>query len=269
MGNSSSEKRKNFINGIEVSDDVAKNLLEKPLYRVNDADNLELYDDYVAHQKKPFKAIMYYFNDMLTELKETGKISDFTEFRARIKAPQSALYNDELNNIKLINKDEKAENKSLDDVFAMEFIGATEKEVNFLLSTISKLAITTRKKDHDKPNGYKAKHRVFSITEETAKKIAEKFGIEDMRFFPLIECQFKTISVAIEANTGTAAHIDYKNIDPKSIQRKYDKGEFRLGYDIPQMWVSKDGEMKKLSSDETLKKLYPFLNISKKKENIK
>lgn len=252
MGNSSSEKRKNFINGIEVSNDIAKNLLEKQEYYINDATYLELYDDYIAHQKEPFKAIMYYFNDMLAELKEIGKISDFTEFRARIKAPQSALYNDS--------------KKVLDDVFAMEFIGATEKEVDFLLSTISKTAITTRKKDHNKPNGYKAKHRVFSIKEETAKEIAEKFGIEDSTFFPLIECQFKTIAVSIEANTGTASHINYKNIDPKSIQRKYDKGEFRLGYDIPQMWVSKDGEMKKLSSDETLKKLYPFLNISKKKE---
>ena len=101
------------------------------------------------------------------------------------------------------------------------------------------------------------------------KEIAEKFGIEDTTFFTIIECQFKTIAVAIEANTGTAAHIDYKNIDPKAIQRKYDKGEFKLGYDIPQMWVSKDNEMVKLSSDETLKKLYPFLNISKKKDYTK
>lgn len=255
MSNPSSEKRKNFIDGIEVSDEVAKNLLAKQQYIINDSAYLELYDDYISHQKEPFKAIMYYFNDMLTELKEEGKISDFTEFRARIKAPQSALFNDS--------------KKALDDVFAMEFLGATEKEVDFLLSTISKKAITTRKKDHNKPNGYKAKHRVFSINEETMKEIAEKFDIKDTTFFPVIECQFKTIAVAIEANTGTAAHIDYKNIDPKAIQKKYDKGEFRLGYDIPQMWVSKDNKMVKLSSDETLKKLYPFLNISKKKEYTK
>ena len=255
MSNSSSENRANFINGIEVSDEVAKNLLAKQQYMINDSAYLELYDDYVVHQKEPFKAIMYYFNDMLTEFKEEGKISDFTEFRARIKSPQSALFNDS--------------KKALDDVFAMEFIGATEKEVDFILSAISKKTITTRKKDHNKPNGYKAKHRVFSINDETMKEIAEKFGIEDTTFFPIIECQFKTIAVAIEANTGTAAHIDYKNIDPKAIQRKYDKGEFKLGYDIPQMWVSKDNEMVKLSSDETLKKLYPFLNISKKKDYTK
>lgn len=255
MGNSSSEKRKNFINGIEVSNEVAKNILEKQTYYINDATYLELYNDYVAQQKEAFKAIMYYFNDILTELKETGEISDFTEFRARIKAPKSALYNDS--------------KKALDDVFAMEFIGATEKEVDFLLSTISNIAITTRQKNHDKPNGYKAKHRVFSINEETRNEIAEKFNIQDTTLFPVIECQFKTIAVAIEANTGTAAHIDYKGIDPEEIQANYDKGEFIQGYDIPQMWVSKDNKMKKLSSDETLKKLYPFLNISKKKENVK
>lgn len=269
MSNSNSTKRKNFINGLEVSDEVAKNLLEKPLYLASASNNLKLYEEFIAHQKEPFKAIMYYFNDMLTELKEKGKISDFTEFRARIKAPKSALYNDELNNIKLINTEKNTESKVLDDIFAMEFIGATEKEVNFLLSTISKKAITTRKKDHDKPNGYKAKHRVFSINEETRKEIAKKFNIDDSTFFPVIECQFKTIAVAIEANTGTAAHINYKNIDPKAIQRKYNKGEFKLDYDIPQMWVSKDAEMVKLSPDETLKKLYPFLDISKKKDFTK
>lgn len=269
MSNSSSEKRDDLIQGLKVSDEVTRNMLIKSMYIINDSKKLEIYDDFVSYHKKAFKAIMYYFNDILTELKIQGKISDFTEFRARIKSPESALKNDELNNIKLINKDDKSKGKVLDDVFAMEFIGATEKEVNFLLSTIGKRAIITRETDHDKPNGYKAKHRVFSINEETRKEIAEKFGIEDTMYFPIIECQFKTIAVAIEANTGTAAHIDYKNIDPKVIQRKYDKGEFKLGYDIPQMWVSKDGEMIKLSSDETLKKLYPFLNVSKKKDYTK
>ncbi len=255
MSNSSSEKRANFINGIEVSDEVAKKLLAKQKYILNGSAYLELYNDYVAQHKEPFKAIMYYFNDMLTELKGKSKISDFTEFRARIKAPQSALLNDS--------------EKVLDDVFAMEFLGATETEVDFLLSSISEKCITTRENDHDKPNGYKAKHRVFYINKETMKKIAKEFGIKDTTLFPVIECQFKTIAVAIEANTGTAAHIDYKNIDPEIIQKKYNKGEFKLGYDIPQMWVSKGNEMVKLSSDETLKKLYPFLNISKKKDYTK
>ncbi len=256
MNNSNFEdkKREHFINNVKVSDDVAKSILNKQEYFVNDSNNLELYNDFVAQQKEPFKAIVYYFNDMLTKLKQEGKISDFVEFRARIKAPESALHNDS--------------KKALDDVFAMEFIGATEKEVDFLLSEINKKTIVTRKKNHDKPNGYKAKHRVYSINEKTKDEIAEKFEI-DKTYLPLFECQFKTIAVAIEANTGSAAHINYKGINPKTIQKKYNNNEFIIGYNIPQMWVSRGNQMIKLSSDETLKKLYPFLDITKKKENEK
>lgn len=252
MDNSNSNKRQHFINNIQVSEEVAQSILNKSQYIVNDSKSFELYNDFVSQQKQPFKAIMHYFNDMLTELKAKGKISDFVELRARIKAPESALHNDH--------------KKALDDVFAMEFIGATEKEVDFLLSEVSKKTITTRKKNHNKPNGYKAKHRVFAINAETSKEIAKKFNI-DATYLPLFECQFKTIAVYIESNTGTAAHINYKGIDPKVIQKKYEKDEFKIGYNIPQMWVSKNAQMVKLSSDETLKKLYPFLNITKKKEN--
>lgn len=249
MDKSNLTKRQAFVNGIQVSEDEANIIRNKQEHIINDSKKLELYQDFVSMQKDAFKSIMYYFNDMLTELKQKGKISDFVEFRARIKAPESALTNDE--------------KKTLDDVFAMEFIGATEKEVDFLLSEVNKKTITTRKKNHDKPNGYKAKHRVFGLNSQTESEISEKFGV-DSNSFPLFECQFKTIAVAIEANTGTAKHINYKNIDPKLIQKKYNNNEFRIGYNIPQMWVSKNSQMIKLSSDETLKKLYPFLDLTKK-----
>lgn len=248
---SKSKKKEHFINGFKVSDSVAKNILDKQEYYANDSEYLELYQNFVYSQRNEFKALMYYFNDMLSHLKEKGEISEFTEFRARIKAPKSALDNDP--------------KKALDDVFAMEFIGATEKEVDYILKKVAEKSIVTREKNHDKPNGYKAKHRVFNIKPEVAQKISEKFNV-DKNAFPLFECQFKTIAVAIEANTGTAAHINYKGIDPKVIQKKYERDEFKLGYNIPQMWVSKGKEMIKLSSDETLKKLYPFLDLTKKKE---
>ena len=251
MSESRTEKKEHFINGIKVSPSVAEEILNKQEYVVNDSEHFELYENFVYSQRDAFKALMYYFNDMLSNLKEKGEISEFTEFRARIKAPESALHNDP--------------KKALDDIFAMEFIGATEKEVDFILKKVTEKSIVTREKNHDKPNGYKAKHRVFNIKPEVSQEISEKFNV-DKNTFPLFECQFKTIAVAIEANTGTAAHINYKGIDPKAIQKKYDRNEFILGYNIPQMWVSRGNQMVKLSSDETLKKLYPFLDLTKKKE---
>lgn len=264
----SKEKKEHFINGIKVNEETAQAILNKSTYFPSDAENFELYNDFVNQQRNAFKAIMIYFNKILNNLKKEGKISDFTEFRARIKGPASALKNDEINNVKLRTNDNELDSKSLDDVFGMEFIGATEKEVDFILATISKKTIVARKKDHNKKNGYKAKHRVLSLDKETMEEISKEFNI-DSNDFPLFEAQFKTIAVAIEANTGTAKHIDYKDIIPKEIQKKYDRNEYIVGYNVPQMWLSRNGEMILLSSDETLKKIYPFLNITKKKnQNI-
>ena len=69
----SNQKRENFISGVKVPETVRPSILDKPLYTVNDSKNLELYNDFVTHQKEPFKAIMFYFNDMLTQLKQTRK----------------------------------------------------------------------------------------------------------------------------------------------------------------------------------------------------
>lgn len=272
----SEAKRKHFINGIQVDEEVVQSILNKPTYFPNKTENLELYNDFVQLQKEPFKAIMYYFNDMITELKNKGKISSYMEFRVRIKSTASAFKNDEQNNVILrndpdeinnfklrngIDKDAELKNKVLDDVFGMEFIGGNEDEVNFILSIISKKTVVARKRDHKKDNGYKAKHRVFALNDETAQEIAEKFNINPL-YFPLFEAQFKTIEIE-----SKAPHESYKkDYNPKDIQKKYDNDEFKIGYDIPQMWVSKDGQMKLLSPDEAAKKLYPFLDITKKIE---
>lgn len=242
---------KSFKDGIKLSQSEIELFNKKTEYIVNNSEKLELYQDYVSQQKDAFKAIMHYFNDMLNELKEKGKISDMFEFRARIKSPESALANDSI--------------KALNDIFGMEFLGATEKEVEFALKEFNKKAHNTRApKRHNKANGYVAEHRSFELNKDVSEEIAKKFNV-NANYFPLFECQFKTISVAIEAHKGTAAHSDYKGDKPKEIQKMYDNGRFMIGYNIPQMWVSKNNQMVKLSSDETLKKIYPFLDMSKKK----
>lgn len=247
------DEKKAFKEGLKLSPTEREAFLKKEEEIINDSEKYELYMDYVSQQKESFKAIMHYFNDMLNEYKEKGKISDLFEFRARIKSPESAIANDEI--------------KALNDVFGLEFLGATDDEVEFILREFSKKAHDTRQtpKNHNKSNGYKAMHRSFELNEETAKEISEKFGVK-AKYFPLFECQFKTIAVALEASKGKAAHSDYKMENPKEIQKQYNSGKFIMGYNIPQMWVSKNNQMVKLSSEETLKKLYPFLDMTKKKE---
>ncbi len=262
------EKKEHFINGIKVNEETAKAILDKSTYFPSDAENFELYNNFVNQQRNAFKVVMNYFNSILFDLKSKGKISGFTEFRARIKGPTSAMANDEINNVKLRTGNDESDSKALDDIFGMEFIGATEKEVDFILATISKKTIVARKKDHNKSNGYKAKHRVFSLNKETMDELSEKFNI-DPNDFPLFEAQFKTIAVSIEANTGSAEHIGYKHLIPKEIQKNYNQGKYMVGVNVPQMWVSNGPEMRLLSSDETLQKMYPFLDLTQKAQHNK
>ncbi len=259
----SKEKKEHFINGIKVNEETAQAILNKSTYFPSDAENFELYNDFLNQQKAAFKATMNYFNRLLNTLRKQGKISGFMEFRTRIKSPESALRNDEINNIKLRTNDNEIKSKPVDDVFGMEFIGGTDKEVEFIVSIISKKTILARKNDKEKENGYKAKHRVFSLNKETMDEISKEFNI-DPNNFPLFEAHFLTIAVALEANTGTAKHIDYKGLNPKEIQKKYNNNEFRVGYDVPQMWIGNGDKMVLLSSDETLQKMYPFLDLTQK-----
>lgn len=89
----------------------------------------------------------------------------------------------------------------------------------------------------------------------------------DLGDFPIIECKFLTIDRAIDANIGAANHGDYKGENLAAIQSEYDKnGRLPLSR-IPTMYFStinidKNGvpiEPKLLSSDETLRVLYPSL----------
>ena len=92
----------------------------------------------------------------------------------------------------------------------------------------------------------------------------------DLGAFPIIECKFLTIDKAINANLGAANHGDYKGEDLAIVQKEYDReGGIPLSR-IPTMYYStveldRNGvpvEPKLLSSDETLKVLYPSLIIN-------
>ena len=45
---------------------------------------------------------------------------------------------------------------------------------------------------------------------------------------------------------------------------QYDNGEYSIFTNVPTMWVSRNGEIKMLSVEETLKKMYPFLKLKER-----
>ena len=214
---------------------------------LNETVKLSEYNRYVFDQRPAFESLINFINNLTKKLNEDGEISDLYEIRARIKAPKSAIYNDE--------------QKALDDVFGMEIITATEEESKKVIDCILKYMNVIREKNHNKKNGYKAYHKLLGLKSDILGDLDKNYIID---YVPLIEVQFKTVEVAVKCSGGTADHTVYKGHSKEDIQRQYDNGEFSIYTNIPTMWVSRNGELKLLSPDETLKKMYPFLKIKEK-----
>ena len=223
---------------------------QKELTILNDAQRLNEYQNFVSSQKTSFLDLMNYINNLLIKHKQQGDLSSFVEFRARIKAADSAISNDS--------------SKTLDDVFGMELICATEDEINFLVDKLTSFMKISRTKEHNKKNGYKAKHYYLYLDPELNNLITS--NLQETEYMPLVEFQFKTIEVAIKASNGSAAHSDYKPVDKNAIQQAFDNHFLKVGFNLPFMWVSSSDinncEMKLLSADETAKVLYPFINTT-------
>lgn len=215
---------------------------------LNETEKLEQYNMYVSDLRKGFIEVMNFVNNKINDLIDQGKISDFTEVRARIKAAKSAIKNDN--------------EKTLDDIFGMEIITATEDEIEIISNNLRPYMKTTKYKNHDKKNGYKAQHKYCYFKED---KLGHLKNQTDIDHIPIIEFQFKTSEVYIRSNGGMADHTTYKGEDKTEIQRKFDNNEFSIYTNIPTMWTSKGGKMTILSPEDTLKKIYPFLNTKKKR----
>ena len=225
--------------------------------KLSELEARRVYEEFVESQKEQFLLFINYLNKYINELREEGIISQFLEFRARIKTSNSALNN--------------YEKKALDDIFGMEFICATDTEIEIVKSKIKKLVYIHKEKQHNKENGYKATHHSCSIIDELVEKlnnIAEskgkprKMNVE----FPVIEIQYKTIEVEYQATYGTASHEKYKNTQLPELQKLYDTGLLKVGKHIPRMWISdsNNNEMRELRMEEVLKKMYPSLIIKKR-----
>lgn len=212
----------------------------------------ETYEKFIDIQQKQFIIFINYLNRYINELREQGIISPFLKFYARIKTTNSAL--------------ENCERKALDDVFGIEFICSTEREIEVLQQMLEKIIKVHKIKLHDKENGYKAVHHSCSIKDETIEQLEKGIWKREYSGFPVVEMQYKTIQVYWEAVSGRASHEKYKDTKIPQLQELYDKGKLKEGEDIPHMWISnadKDN-VRSLSTKEILRKMYPSLQLEKK-----
>lgn len=213
----------------------------------------ETYEIYVREQEEQFILFVNYLNQYINGLKAQGIISPFLKFYARIKATNSALKN--------------YEKKALDDIFGIEFICATAEEIEILQQALEPILKIHKIKMHDKENGYKATHHSCSIKKERKEELCKKAKEGRCDKFPAMEIQYKTIEVYYAAVYGSASHEKYKDTKLPQLQALYDSGNLAIGTDIPHMWISKadTDNARKLSIEETLKKMYPSLKLKQER----
>lgn len=207
-----------------------------------------VYLEFIKGQEAGFIRFINYVYETIENLKAKAEISPFIEIRARIKDIDSAIKNN-------------SNNKILDDVFGIEIICASEEEIHKIKSELEKTLKSTRKKFHDKSNGYKAWHESYSaITTENENINKWKLLDNDV---PVIECQYKTIEVELNPE---ASHHDYKKVDKKEIQEKLERETLKIGKQIPKMWVSRENGFHELEYKEIIQRLYPFIDVTTIKE---
>lgn len=226
----------------------------------NQMQDLYEYNKYVMQQEEEFVKVMNFVNSIINDLIEEREITAYTQVRARIKSQKSVLQNDSI--------------KLVDDVFGMEIVTATEQEYNKIIEELKDwMTISPYRKPNNlnKQNGYKATHINMTLKKEHIDTV----GIQEDKYeeIPMIEFQFKTIAVMINASIGAAAHTIYKGENMEEIQRKYDAGEYETGkigiFELPTMWKSEKGKMRLLDTEEVLETMYPYLKLKPKVKNMK
>ena len=217
------------------------------------------YIEYTQMQKRAFLLIVNYMKMCLDTLSQRGIIGNNINLTARIKSPKSALRNDLIN----IQSSKTGKKKELDDVFGTEILAADEAELKTIREYLERFLTPITVAKYNKPNGYIATHTISKLKydEDTASK--RKFNI-----IPDIEIQYKTFEVARNATTGKAAHTKYKNENVAEIQRELETGTYDI-HNVPEMWICsirngiKDKSVRQLTLIETLKHMYPTLNLDR------
>lgn len=223
----------------------------------------EIYNSLAEGKISDFNQVKEYLVQVLEQLLEEGKISSKVVLASRIKAPESVVQNWKIG-------------KDLYDIFGITLLTTTQEEmdqIRYKLRDDNKFNISAKKKMNEK-RGYEAIHFLFDVGEDKKKT--------------KVECHMQTH----EAYKNVYPHILYKvrrKIDrdlteqeekqiEEKVQQMYEEGILAgkllskgRKSRIPQMWVTsfnQKGQMEEqeLDEDMILTIMYPFLDISKKKQ---
>lgn len=130
-----------------------------------------------------------------------------------------------------------------------EIFKTVEAEMEKTKEIVKKIHEREKRKKDSRSMGYNAVHRYYYDKNDEMS--------------PIIEFQFWTAELDYECTHGKLSYTNYKDLSKEMIQQMYDQGMFRIGYNIPTVYEGRNGKIYKLSSEEALKKIYPFLNMNK------
>lgn len=190
-----------------------------------------------------------------------GNISEKVDKLFNMSCNDEIILDEYKNN--LSNRDkEKLDDKSYEDL--QEYIKASYKELEEYIKLIKRTV-----KD-EKLEAMKVELTKIEQEYQEKEKIAEDNGNQ-----PIIECQVKSILVAILANLGSANHGDYKGEDISEVQEEYDKEGKLPRNKLPHRMYKSDlttdengkpNKFKLLSQEEMSKALYPSLILKSRHE---
>lgn len=294
-----------------------------PVERSVDTELQELYIKYVEQQKDSFEVYINFINELLCELKKYRLVHDSTRMSARVKSSDSAVNNDSkkaLDDVFGLEIDFSNESeKELIEQIVASTITITKEKHHDKKNGYKAYHCSGFPSDIDKKfeesKLYNKCQELFSgeiyfnnlmrnmkvISEKYKKSIIEELKkssdrdtelSELLKLIAIVEFQFKTIHVALDAINGPASHWKYKNSDNeasnddekekeielkkfmKEIQEKYTLmikmfGKIPLSQ-VATMWESTlDGKPpRQLSTMEVVKHIYPFFIDPKDLEEV-
>lgn len=283
----------------ELAQKIREETAELGKKHANRAQEYDAYTQFVESQMQYFQEDVKNVLDILAKLIMEGKLYIHTRLLARVKDPESALHNDDINKMdknvlmdEILNRieqsdyelletnyesEKKHKSKKLDDVFGITIITDTEEELEVLREELKKNFSIHKEKKKEKAQ-YHAIHM-------------ELFGKKENEQSPLIECQLKTRQHYIDSYDHTLYKVEsnlartlneankiadnqkvklneegIKKVE-ETIQSYYDSGRFNIFTNIPRMWEAtfseENEEMKirRLTEGQTLKRVYPSLVI--------
>ncbi len=212
----------------------------------------EIKDNYnlmIEQKRRGFEVTLKIVSSAIQRMKEEAIISDDVAISARLKSFKSAYEN-------------SIKGKKVDDCFGIRIVARNEQELEKIEETIQEILNIVKSKNHktNHSTGYNALHQMAILKENFA--LANNMEHEQ---FPIVELQYWTKEIEKDCVHGELAYSRYKKKDMEKIRKTYKESPSDLYPLLPVFYEVKGDKIRTLSSEETLRKMYPDLELNIKK----